>query len=403
MPLNDPVILLAVITPFGLMTTLLLCLSYIGLGKNNTSLHWWITGDLMIAAYHAAAMLQPGVPSGHWAVLPVFSPAVAYVVGTTLLMAGVGAHTLAIHHLLGRSGTDAWHVRVWLMVPLIYALGTVFTLHGSHVLPWFAACMVLTIVSQVRVTWRMTRGYRAAWGLLAGQAVLLAFQGSSAVMLTLHPLPPLPFDAPFFPTVDGLLLDAMVSFLFTLSYALALQEQLRLRILNLSRTDSLTGALNRRGAGDIVRAEWQRARAEPHPLAIAMIDLDRFKKVNDQYGHAMGDAALQAFSNTAMRLKRHGDVLVRWGGEEFLMLLPGTSVTHAHAFLQRLRDALRNEPTTPWLPFTLEFSAGVTDTDTLADIPDFEALLREVDQALYRAKRERNRIEVAGHAMTPTP
>lgn len=398
MPLNDPVILLAVITPFGLMTTLLLCLSYIGLGKTNTSLHWWIAGDLLIAAYHAAAMLQPGVPSGPWAWLPVLSPAAAYVAGTTLLMAGVGAHTLALHHLLGRGGNAAWHLRTWLGMPVVYALGTAFTLHGSHSVPWFALGMVVVIAAQARATWRMRDDYRAAWGLLAGQAVLLAFQGSTLVMLTLHPMPPLPRHAPFFPTVDGLLLDGMVSFLFTLSYALALQEQLRQRILNLSRTDSLTGALNRRGAGDIVRAEWQRAKSESHPLAIAMVDLDHFKAINDRYGHAIGDAALQAFANTVARLKRHGDVLVRWGGEEFLLLLPGTDAQHAQGFLRRLRDTLRTGPITPWLPFTLAFSAGVADTVTLASTPDFEALLREVDQALYRAKIERNRIEVVGQS-----
>ena len=396
--LNDPVILLAVITPFGLMTTLLLCLSYLGLGKHNTSLHWWLAGDLLMAAYHVAALLQPGVPSGSLAWLPVFTPAGAHAVGTTLLMTAVGAHTLALYHLLERGHSRAWHLRMLLGVPMLYLAGALLALHSPYTLPWFCLCMFASIAIQARVTWRMARSYRGAWGLLAGQAVLLAFQGSGAIMLTLHPLPPLPFHAPFFPTIDALLMDALVSFLLTLSYALALQEQLRQRILNLSRTDSLTGALNRRGAGDIVAAEWQRARTDPHPLAIAMIDLDRFKSINDQYGHAIGDAALQAFSNTVMRLKRQRDVLVCWGGEEFLILLPYTDVTQAHGFLKRLRDALHNGPVTPWLPFALEFSAGVADTDTLASIPDFEALLREVDQALYRAKRERNSIELVNPA-----
>jgi len=402
MPLNDPVILLAVITPFGLMTTLLLCLSYLGLGKNNTSLHWWLGGDLLLAAYHVVAMLQPGVPSGALAWLPVFTPAAAHVIGTTLLMCAVGAHTLALYHLLEpghlRAHSRAWHLRIWLAVPALYLAGTPFSLHSAYALPWFCLGMFVSIAIQARVTWRMTRGYRAAWGLLAGQAVLMAFQASGTVMLTLHPLPALPLHAPFFPTIDALLMDALVSFLLTLSYALALQEQLRQRILNLSRTDALTGALNRRGAGPIVQAEWLRARTAPQPLAIAMIDLDHFKAINDQYGHAIGDAALQAFANTVTRLKRHGDVLVRWGGEEFLLLLPGTDTGHAHGFLERLRDALRHEPTSPWIPFTLAFSAGVADTGTLAHIDDFEALLREVDLALYRAKRARDRIEVVREA-----
>lgn len=399
MPFNDPVTLLAIITPFGLMTTLLLCLSYLGLGKDNASLHWWLGGDLMIAAYHGVVLLQPGVPPPALAWLPVFTPATAHVVGTTLLMAAVGAHTLALDHLIGRGRSRGWHLRVWLLVPAIYLAGTTMTLHSAYALPWFCLGMLLSIANQARITWRMARaGYRSAWGLLAGQTVLIAFQATGTVMLTLHPIPALPFHAPFFPTVDALLMDGLVSFLLTLSYALALQEQLRQRILNLSRTDSLTGALNRRGASDIVQAEWQRARAAAHPLAVAMIDLDNFKGINDQHGHAVGDAALQAFANAVARLKRHGDVLVRWGGEEFLLLLPCTDAVQAHGFLQRLRNALHQASTSPSLPFTLEFSAGVADTDTLASIPDFEALLREVDQALYRAKRDRDRIEVVGAA-----
>lgn len=394
MSFNDPVTLLLIITPFGLMTMLLLCLSYVGLGKDNTSLHWWIAGDLLLAAYRIAATLQPGVPGGVFAWVPTMTPAAAFIAGTTLLLAAVGAHTLALYRLDEHRRAAPWLTRLWLGLPALYALGALASVSSAYALPWHSLFMVATIAIQVRVTLRLARKYRGALGLLAGQLVILLYHAWSALTLTLHPLPPLPFDRPFLPLVPALMMDVIVSFLFTLSYALALQEQLRLRILQLSITDSLTGALNRRGAVGPLQDAWARANAERHPIAIAMVDLDNFKRINDQYGHSAGDAALQTFADTVAGLKRKSDVFVRWGGEEFLLLLPRTDLGQAELFLIRLRDQLKALPLTPARPFHLEFSAGLADSQTSAATRDFEATLRAVDKALYRAKVDRNRVEV---------
>lgn len=394
MPLNDPVTLLLIITPFGLMTMLLLCLSYVGHGKDNASLHWWIGGDLLLAAYRTAAMLQPGIPQGSAAWVPTMPPDLAFITGTTLLITAIGAHTVALYRLAERTGDFGWHVRVWLALPLVYALGATQAVHSSYTLPWFSACMVITVALQCRITLRLARSFRGALGLLAGQLVIVAYHGWTVAILTMHPLPPLPFDRPALPSIQALMLDFMVSFLFTLSYALALQEQLRMRIQQLSITDSLTGALNRRGAVSILHDEWARAADQRHPIAIAMVDLDHFKRINDQYGHSVGDVALQTFSGAVAALKRKSDVFVRWGGEEFLLLLPRTDLHQAQHLLGRLRETLKGMPLTPALPFHLEFSAGLADSQATAGINDFEAMLRAVDKALYRAKVDRNRVEV---------
>jgi diguanylate cyclase (GGDEF)-like protein len=192
----------------------------------------------------------------------------------------------------------------------------------------------------------------------------------------------------------AMVMDFMVSFLFTLSFALMLQEQLRMDVLQLSITDTLTGALNRRGAAPILTREWKQAGHQRYPLAVAMIDLDNFKAINDAHGHSTGDAALQTFASTVMRLKRKTDVFVRWGGEEFLLVFPHTDIQQAQHFMARLREALRQPQPGSHLPLRLAFSAGLADASAAGSDENFEVLLKALDKALYRAKRQRDRVEV---------
>ncbi|MBB4817828.1 diguanylate cyclase (GGDEF)-like protein [Pseudomonas alcaligenes] len=393
MLLNDPVTLLLIITPFGLMTMLLLCLSYVGLGKGNSSLHWWIAGDLLLAAYRLVALMQPDIAAGALSWLGLFPPAVAFVAGTALLLMAIGSHTLALYHLMERSDSRGWHLKIGFGPALLYGVVAVIALHGSYIIPWFSLAISLTIALQLNITLQLRKRYRGAWGLLAGQSALILFHGWTLIVLTLHPIPPLPFDRPDLPSINALYMDFMVSFLFTLSYALMLQEQLRQHVQQLSITDTLTGALNRRGAAPILDREWAQAAEQRSPMAVAMIDLDHFKAINDQYGHAAGDAALQAFSDTVNRLKRQSDIFVRWGGEEFLLLFPHTDIQQAQNFMARLRDTLRRDPVSPTLPLHIGFSAGLADSGTIGSAPQFEVLLKAVDKALYRAKRQRDRVE----------
>lgn len=394
MPLNDPISLLFIVTPFGLMTTLVLCLSYVGLGKRNIMLHWWIVGDLLLAAYRTSAMLQPGVLGEHFSSITVLSPQQALLAGTSLLVAAVGAHTLALLHLGDGSPSRRRQYLLMAGPALLYLAVATLLLHTAWVIPWFTATMALVIGLQFATTLRLRSRYRGAWGLLIGQLLLMLFHGRTTLLLVLHPVAPLPFDEPDVPSMMALYLDFMVSFLFTLAFALMLQEQLRLQLTHLSVTDPLTGALNRRGALSMLNQTWARDNHLQPPTAVAMIDLDRFKVINDRYGHAAGDIALQTFAATVMRLKRQADVFVRWGGEEFLLVLPATDVHQARQFMERLRAELKTPEGAAALPFTLEFSAGLADSQALSASEDFEALLRAVDKALYRAKQRRDHVEL---------
>lgn len=151
----------------------------------------------------------------------------------------------------------------------------------------------------------------------------------------------------------------------------------------LVRRDELTGLLNRRGMDERLR-EVEAAGAAMRPCCVVMIDLDHFKRVNDELGHAEGDAVLQRFAAIASQALRAGDVLARWGGEEFVLLLPQTPPAQALHVVERLRVDLAEQamgPATGRRHVTL--SAGVTQW-VLGEAA--ESVLDRADQLAYQAK-----------------
>lgn len=391
MLLNDPLTLLLLITPFGLLTTLMLCLSGVGIGKRHTPLLWWLAGDLLLAAYRSVDLLQPGVATGSYARLAVLSPVSAFLANTALLMLAIGGHTLALGHLAGRACSPLRQLLVLSGPALVYGVGASVLLHGAYIVPWFLLLTLSSIALQLCVTYPLKRRYRGAWGLLAGQLALLLFHGYNTLQMLIKPLPPLPFDEPDMFSLAALGMDFMVSFLFTLCFGLMLQEQLRLDILQMSLTDTLTGALNRRGAtAQLFEGPRRLAAPANYPMCVALLDLDNFKRINDQYGHAAGDIALRVFASNVLRLKPQDVLFARWGGEEFLLVFPHTHLDTARQFLGQLRQALSEAKDSP---APIRFSAGLAQTHAMATQSAFETVLHAVDQALYRAKSVRDRVE----------
>lgn len=151
--------------------------------------------------------------------------------------------------------------------------------------------------------------------------------------------------------------------------------------------DPLTGLLNR-GALDRLRARpeaMRRLNASGYTLMV--VDIDRFKQVNDQHGHRLGDRALRAVAQVVSTCSREQDVAVRYGGDEFLIVLPATPTDGAFAVGERIRDACAGLS----LPFPLSVSVGLASGDPQRDTP--EQVFERADQALYRAKAMgRNRV-----------
>lgn len=158
-------------------------------------------------------------------------------------------------------------------------------------------------------------------------------------------------------------------------------------------TDPLTGLLNRRAGVNLLAMQWEQARRGHMPLTVAMIDLDHFKQINDTHGHDTGDQVLVAFSTCIHAALRAGDALVRWGGEEFLAVMPGATSSDA---LRRLEQILRERPNLGPNGTPLTFSAGVAEQqeDSMATP---EELVMLADQRMYEAKTGGRATVVAGH------
>lgn len=158
------------------------------------------------------------------------------------------------------------------------------------------------------------------------------------------------------------------------------------RLERLAAVDPLTDAYNRRFGLARLKEEFSRAVRAENPLGVLMLDLDHFKAVNDTYGHVVGDRVLRAVAQTCRRVLREGDVLVRYGGEEFFVLLPGAGVEDVMQVGERIRRAIRETVVAEGdqrIQLTVSLG-GATFRDTGVDSPD--ALIAEADAALYQAK-----------------
>ena len=167
-------------------------------------------------------------------------------------------------------------------------------------------------------------------------------------------------------------------------------ERMRIEFEHIATHDSLTLALTRRAWLENCARELERCRRHGHEMAVVMMDLDHFKNINDTHGHQVGDRVLVDFSHRVRQQLRQPDRLGRLGGEEFVLLLPETSLQDALKVAQRIRTSRRQSPTVPQCTVSIGVATYEADTDTV------NHLLARADEALYRAKDlGRNRVETA--------
>lgn len=156
-------------------------------------------------------------------------------------------------------------------------------------------------------------------------------------------------------------------------------------IRELAQVDELTRLSNRRHILEALVAEQERSKRSGDALSVVLVDLDHFKVINDRHGHAAGDAVLSAFAAALRAGLRDSDAAGRWGGEEFLLLLPDASATAAVAMMDRLREAVARLPFDHVAPgLRISFSAGVTECGA-AEASD--AAIERADRAMYQAKQ----------------
>lgn len=184
---------------------------------------------------------------------------------------------------------------------------------------------------------------------------------------------------------------------FTVMGLLRELEKARSEAQHAAATDGLTGLLNRRRWVQIADTEVKRAEASDLPVALLLLDIDHFKRVNDLYGHGVGDTVLQAIARVCRETLRPTDIASRWGGEEFVVLLSGVGAESAMQTAERLRAAIESSVVRCGerrVPVTA--SIGVISSEAPDVAHDLERLLHLADAAMYLAKQEgRNRVATA--------
>lgn len=272
----------------------------------------------------------------------------------------------------------------------------------ARVMIFSALHLVLTAWSGVLLWQSEKRGmrtyHRMTAAVLLSFAVVLAFRFT----VTIIPADVIPFGTRDMQPVA--FLAAMVfGFLLTMAFAVMLFREKQVELIDLAEKDPLTGMNNRLSLEQVANRFIQRADRGELALSVLLFDLDHFKRVNDKFGHQAGDRALTEVALRIGQVMRGQDVAFRFGGEEFLALLPGAGLEQAERVAERLRTVISEEAVEiAGDRLTLTASFGVVQYQPGQE--NWDDCVRRADEALYRAKRDgRDRVSrhVPGSGVTP--
>jgi diguanylate cyclase (GGDEF)-like protein len=365
---------------------------------------WFILSDKLFILYTAMFLLEAVYLvffSGEGFDWPVLSQARligAYMWNVPVALSGAVA-SLFIREIADLKHSSPHTYRIfgwlaWVFVALTFSnaahligLDDIVVAVGNLV---FVGSAIFTLVVAFLAWWRGNRAagwFLIAWGMLETCAIITAVRllvdnAEHSEWLLYYGLP-----------------MSMVA--AAILVALGVADRLREQRAALSeaekraQTDALTGVLNRRSLIERLDAACLRARARALPIALLFIDLDHFKEINDSYGHAAGDACLSAIIPPIQAELRQSDVIGRYGGEEFVVILSSADIAAAHPIAERIRSRVSEVRIEGFgAPIRLTCSIGVATSDTLGVWG--EHLIAQADAAVYAAKRSgRNRVQIA--------
>lgn len=311
------------------------------------------------------------------------------------LVAGLANLLISVGHLFVLVGIQRYlgdRVRTGMLLGVIAALyvaGLVLEPLGEspagRILVYSALHLVLSAWAGM-LLWRSERPGMRTYHRMASTVLL----GFSAVLLfrflaALAPPDASPLGQGDMQTIA--FLAAMIfGFLLTMAFAVVLFREKQVELADLAEKDPLTGMNNRLSLDAIAEKYMQRAQRQGMPLSVMLFDLDHFKRINDEFGHQVGDRVLSEVAVRIDRIIRGDDVAFRFGGEEFLALLPGASLEQAERVAERLRAAIGDEPVEVG-EHRLNLTASFGVVQYMPGKESWDDCIKRVDEALYRAKR----------------
>lgn len=316
---------------------------------------------------------------------------VQWVNPLTMMLYGGSGLIFALSFLHTRTHLPRAHKAVVACLGLFASLQLLAVLLDSQLLS-----LMVAFVFALTFTWSMLGlGVAAARaGLQSARYFLLAAIAAmvGAAMTTLSVWGFIPYNVVTFRAVEiGMVLDAALLAL-ALAYQFRVGEEDKLRAEQLARLDPLTGINNRRAFYDKAATVWNVSQRNNRALSLILLDIDQFKQVNDVHGHAFGDEVLTTVSRAMMGAIRDQDVAARWGGEEFIVLLPETDIREAAVLAERLRGAIADILLKhQGADIAVTASLGVAQRDK--HHANLDALISSADKCLYRSKEQgRNRV-----------
>ncbi|HEX6706993.1 MAG TPA: GGDEF domain-containing protein [Albitalea sp.] len=317
-------------------------------------------------------------------------------IGNLCIVASLIALQRGVCHFFGCRQPWRWHVVVMLAAVVATAYGLdpqyvvwrVTVISGSLALLCFSTAWDLQAQAQRRLELR--------WGAALAIPVLLAglvfaFRSFAAMA---HPEALVSAVANTSFNAGSAMLYQIVALAFQLTLIALVVSQFVAELQNASRFDALTGLLNRRAFDEALAAEVQRSRRLVEAFSVLMLDADHFKDINDREGHAAGDRALQHLGTLLAAHMRDIDRVGRYGGEEFVVLLPGTAEQEARLTAERLRAKVEALPPR-WQERALRLTVSIGVSQWRGEGDDVASLMARADEALYRAKEAgRNRVVV---------
>lgn len=314
------------------------------------------------------------------------------ILASTLVLLGPGLFYVALSQFTGLSYSRIWVVGILAISQILMIL---FSYPASNVrlgMTIFSIAAVLMVITLIYQLWRMrkTSLQLSADLMLVPFLIYGAFMIIRTGLIMLGP-PQTTFSNSPVQSATFLLLYA-ISFIWSTGFILMVSQRLTNDLMEVATTDVLTRIPNRRATQAFLDKELSRVQRHQGEFSVLLIDIDKFKQVNDKWGHAVGDHVLVETANKFQTMIRKQDWVGRWGGEEFLMILPGPPDCNAQVLAERLRSeiaALKYRHGVVSLGITI--SIGVT-CGTQTDQVD--QILKRADHALYKAKRTRNTVSV---------